>query len=56
MLSVGADQQRRKYKADGIGNIPNFPALELLHDPQTFGERLYDKIHRYGKLTLQQQS
>lgn len=27
----------------------NFPALELLHDPQTFGEKLYDNLHKHGE-------
>ncbi|KDQ14142.1 hypothetical protein BOTBODRAFT_32930 [Botryobasidium botryosum FD-172 SS1] len=28
---------------------PNFPALQLLHDPQTFGEKLYESLNRYDK-------
>jgi len=55
-MLIGADDQRRKHKADGLGALPNFPALELLHDPQTFGERLYDQIHRYGELAGIRQS
>lgn len=27
----------------------NFPALELLHDPQTFGEKMYDNLSRHDK-------
>lgn len=27
----------------------NFPALQLLHDPQTFGERLYENLSRFEK-------
>jgi protein SDA1 len=27
----------------------NFPALQLLNDPQTFSERLYDLLNRYDK-------
>ena len=34
-----------------MGSTPNFPALELLHDPQTFGEKLYDNLHRHGALS-----
>ena len=34
-----------------MGATPNFPALELLHDPQTFGEKLYDNLHRHGEST-----
>ena len=37
-------QQRNRKDA---GNTPNFPAIELLHDPQTFGEKLYDVLQRY---------
>ncbi|KAK4685706.1 protein SDA1, partial [Tremellales sp. Uapishka_1] len=40
---------KRSNKQAGLGAKPNFPALELLHDPQTFGERLYDMLHRYDK-------
>lgn len=29
--------------------MANFPALQLLHDPQTFGERLYESLSRYEK-------
>ncbi|KAG8948855.1 Severe Depolymerization of Actin, partial [Tulasnella sp. 419] len=28
---------------------PNFPALQLLHDPQSFAEKLNDSLHRYDK-------
>ncbi|KAF8603427.1 protein required for actin cytoskeleton organization and cell cycle progression [Ceratobasidium sp. AG-I] len=27
----------------------NFPAIQLLNDPQTFGEKLYDMLHKYDK-------
>lgn len=27
----------------------NFPAIQLLHDPQTFGERLYENLNRFEK-------
>lgn len=39
--------QKRKKKQDAIA--ANFPALQLLHDPQTFGEKLYDLLNRYDK-------
>ncbi|KAF8306246.1 actin cytoskeleton organization and cell cycle progression protein [Clavulina sp. PMI_390] len=29
--------------------VVNFPALQLLHDPQTFGEKLYESLSRYDK-------
>lgn len=49
---VGADSalQKQKAKAAGVGATPNFPALELLHDPQTFGEKLYGNLHKHGEL------
>ncbi|KAH9484190.1 Protein sda1 [Psilocybe cubensis] len=28
---------------------PNFSAIQLLHDPQTFGEKLYDMLNSYDK-------
>lgn len=27
----------------------NFPALELLHDPQRFGEDLYENLQKHGE-------
>lgn len=41
--------KKRKAKAAGLGATPNFPAIELLNDPQTFGEKLYDNLHRHGE-------
>lgn len=29
--------------------MANFPALELLNDPQTFAEKIYDILNRYDK-------
>ncbi|ORY33460.1 putative cell cycle-related protein [Naematelia encephala] len=43
------ENKKRQDKVDRVGAIPNFPALELLHDPQTFGEKLYDNLHRHDK-------
>jgi len=31
---------------------PNFPALQLINDPQTFGEKLYDNLVKYGAHSL----
>ncbi|KIR41567.1 protein SDA1 [Cryptococcus deuterogattii 99/473] len=42
--------KKRKKRAEGAGATPNFPALELLHDPQTFGEKLYDNLHKHDKI------
>lgn len=39
--------QKQKKKADS--STPNFPAIQLLNDPQTFGEKLYDILSRYDK-------
>ncbi|KAI0321031.1 SDA1-domain-containing protein [Amylostereum chailletii] len=39
-----AKKQRKRREA---GTTPNFPALQLLNDPQTFGEKLYDMLHKY---------
>ncbi|KAI0256010.1 SDA1-domain-containing protein [Lactifluus subvellereus] len=43
MLKTASKQRKRK----DTGNTPNFPAIELLHDPQTFGEKLYDLLQKY---------
>ncbi|KAF9792317.1 SDA1-domain-containing protein [Thelephora terrestris] len=40
-------KKKRSQKSDSQSG--NFPALQLLHDPQTFGERLYDNLSRYEK-------
>jgi protein SDA1 len=37
--------QKRKSKDSRI--TTKFPALQLLHDPQTFGEKLYDLLQKY---------
>jgi protein SDA1 len=39
--------QKRKQKSDAT--TPNFPALQLLQDPQTFAEKLYDMLARHDK-------
>lgn len=41
--------QKGKKKAEGVRQV-NFPALELLHDAQTFGEKLYGNMHKHDKL------
>ncbi|TFK96873.1 actin cytoskeleton organization and cell cycle progression protein [Pterulicium gracile] len=43
---VTAKKQRKKK---GLPTTTNFPALQLLNDPQTFGEKLYDMLNRYDK-------
>lgn len=42
-----AKQQKRKRK--GEVTSANFPALQLLNDPQTFSEKLYEMLNRYDK-------
>lgn len=44
----GLSHERRK-RAEDAGKKVNFPALELLHDPQTFGEKLYDNLQKHDK-------
>ncbi|KAI0272597.1 SDA1-domain-containing protein [Gloeopeniophorella convolvens] len=43
--TLKAASKKRKRK-DATHN-PNFPALQLLQDPQTFGEKLYDVLKKY---------
>ncbi|THH31358.1 hypothetical protein EUX98_g2829 [Antrodiella citrinella] len=38
-----------KRKRKGDITSANFPALQLLNDPQTFCEKLYDMLNRYDK-------
>ncbi|KAH9857763.1 SDA1-domain-containing protein [Lenzites betulinus] len=40
-------KSKRKKRADAI--TANFPAIQLLNDPQTFGEKLYDILNKYDK-------
>ncbi|KAK0441167.1 SDA1-domain-containing protein [Desarmillaria tabescens] len=40
----------KKKQQNGKGDAnPNFPALQLLNDPQTFAEKLYDILNHYEK-------
>ncbi|SJL04385.1 related to SDA1-required for normal organization of the actin cytoskeleton and required for passage through Start [Armillaria ostoyae] len=40
----------KKKQQNGKGDTnPNFPALQLLNDPQTFAEKLYDILNHYEK-------
>ncbi|OBZ75766.1 Protein sda1 [Grifola frondosa] len=45
--SLKSIKAKRKRRADSTN--PNFPAIQLLNDPQTFGEKLYDMMNRYDK-------
>ncbi|KAF7322718.1 Protein SDA1 [Mycena chlorophos] len=39
----------KKKKRNKVQPTANFSGLQLLNDPQTFGEKLYDIINRYDK-------
>jgi protein SDA1 len=40
---------QKKQKASVPSYNPNFTALQLLNDPQSFTERLYDSLSQYDK-------
>jgi protein SDA1 len=40
--------KKKKYNKNAP-TTPNFPALQLLNDPQTFAEKLYDNLSRYDR-------
>ncbi|KAI0050999.1 SDA1-domain-containing protein [Auriscalpium vulgare] len=40
-------EAKKKRKAKGTHSRANFPALQLLNDPQTFAEKLYDMLSKY---------
>ncbi|TFK42834.1 protein required for actin cytoskeleton organization and cell cycle progression [Crucibulum laeve] len=42
----------KKKKYDRPDPVANFPAIQLLHDPQTFSEKLYDVLNNYDKRFL----
>ncbi|KAF8334969.1 protein required for actin cytoskeleton organization and cell cycle progression [Cantharellus anzutake] len=46
-----AKKQSKKFweEKENKEASPNFPALQLLHDPQSFGERLYTLLNKYDK-------
>ena len=37
----------QQQKLKDAGTTSNFPALQLSHDPQSFGEKLYDLLQKY---------
>ncbi|KAF9452794.1 SDA1-domain-containing protein [Macrolepiota fuliginosa MF-IS2] len=39
----------KKKKQQKAQSTPNFPALQLLYDPQTFAEKLYDILNTHDK-------
>ncbi|KAA1473975.1 SDA1-domain-containing protein [Dentipellis sp. KUC8613] len=46
---VKAEGKKKKRKSKEALANANFPALELLHDPQGFAEKLYDSLVRFDK-------
>ncbi|RPD65802.1 actin cytoskeleton organization and cell cycle progression protein [Lentinus tigrinus ALCF2SS1-7] len=40
---------KAKKKKKAAETNANFPAIQLLNDPQTFGEKLYDILNKYDK-------
>jgi protein SDA1 len=40
-------KKKRKERAEET--TPNFPAIQLLNDPQSFGEKLYEGLVKYGE-------
>ncbi|KAI9458158.1 hypothetical protein BJY52DRAFT_1186957 [Lactarius psammicola] len=42
MLKTSVESTKRKRK--DAGNSPNFPAIQLLRNPQSFGKKLYDLL------------
>ena len=47
-LSPSVVRFQKKHNQNA-STTPNFPALQLLNDPQTFAEKLYDNLSRYDK-------
>ncbi|KAH9946401.1 SDA1-domain-containing protein [Epithele typhae] len=45
--TVKSVKMKRKKRAEAENT--NFPAIQLLNDPQTFGEKLYDMLNKYDK-------
>ncbi|CDZ98856.1 sda1-domain-containing protein [Phaffia rhodozyma] len=48
--AVKTKGQKRRENAANAGVTPNFPALQLLNDPQSFGEKLYDGMSKHDKV------
>jgi len=46
VLTEPLPQKRNKEKPVGA----NFPALQLLNDPQTFAEKLYERLQKHDRL------
>jgi len=40
---------KKKTKSKDEKTKTNFSALQLVRDPQTFAEKLYDHLQRYGR-------
>ncbi|CEL59224.1 Protein sda1 OS=Schizosaccharomyces pombe (strain 972 / ATCC 24843) GN=sda1 PE=3 SV=2 [Rhizoctonia solani AG-1 IB] len=49
-IAKSAKQAKKKQRAKASDESKaNFTALQLLNDPQTFGEKLYDLLNKYDK-------
>ncbi|KAB5592723.1 Required for actin cytoskeleton organization and cell cycle progression protein [Ceratobasidium theobromae] len=49
-LAKTAKLAKKKQRAKASDESKaNFPAIQLLNDPQTFGEKLYDLLNKYGR-------
>jgi protein SDA1 len=48
---IKAMKAAKKQRRDKANKEPpaNFPALQLLHDPQTFAEKLFDHLNKHGQ-------
>ncbi|KAL1730059.1 SDA1-domain-containing protein [Schizophyllum commune] len=48
-LEKQAKKAKKKRQQKNNATSTNFPALQLLNDPQSFAEKLYDNLNRYDK-------
>ncbi|KAI5900049.1 SDA1-domain-containing protein [Schizophyllum commune H4-8] len=48
-LEKQAKKAKKKRQQKSNATSTNFPALQLLNDPQSFAEKLYDNLNRYDK-------
>ncbi|KAF8969872.1 protein required for actin cytoskeleton organization and cell cycle progression [Flammula alnicola] len=48
-LKVAKKASKSIKKHNKTASMPNFSAIQLLNDPQTFGEKLYDMLNTYDK-------
>lgn len=48
-LEKASKVAKKKRKENAEESTPNFPAIQLLNDPQSFGEKLYEGLVKYGE-------